>query len=131
MTDIRVCPNCGSEDVAVDRTGMAAKLGLDYGYKCGRCGFSGKLFPMIDADEVEDHREALREEKDFEEMDDYVAPDPEVSSGRFMMGLVMLVLGLGSLPVAMRTLTGAIGALLVPIGLSVMYREVTNARSEG
>lgn len=128
MADIRVCPNCGSDDVSVDRTGMAAKLGLDHGYECGRCGYSGKLFPLVDKDKADDHREALREEKSFDEMEAYEPPELEARKSRFLMGLVMLALGLGSLPVAMRTLTGAIGALLIPIGLSVMYREVKKVR---
>jgi ribosomal protein L37AE/L43A len=44
---VRICPNCGSEDVAMVAGGMTGT------WMCKKCGFSGSVFPekeLIDKD---------------------------------------------------------------------------------
>ncbi|MDY6771598.1 MAG: hypothetical protein SV186_06635 [Candidatus Nanohaloarchaea archaeon] len=129
MGETRVCPNCGSEDVSRTRSTVTGMLGLDNRYECGRCGYTGNLFPVMDEEETDEHREALREEKSFEEMDDYEPPETPVSGWRVVTGVVMVLLGLGSLPLASRSGTALVGSLLIPIGAMTIYREVRKYRS--
>lgn len=114
-----VCPRCGSTDVA--SVGLGTALGMG-DQKCGECGYTAPQFPVTEAteEELERQQEAMAEADLEDEVAKHEVPFNRL---RFYTGIVMIALGLGSIPMIETTLTGLWGALLVPIGLLTCYRE--------
>jgi len=123
MTGIRVCPNCGSERVERDRQDIISSLGLDVQYRCAACGYAGKLFPEVPEENIEEY---------LEEVEDHEAAEVQQYTGfdrsRLVMGAMLLLLGAGSLPLARVSLHGVIGALLIPVGAQMIYKEYRRFR---
>lgn len=124
MVGVRVCPNCGSTDVSRDKVGVAAMMGLDFGYRCGNCGYASKLMPEIEPDELEE----FQEEFEKENPEQYLDPEnevPERDGPGIMIGLMFVLLGLGSIPVALSSGgVGFVGSLLLPAGFYIIYRDL-------
>ena len=59
MAGVRICPNCGSENVE------AAAGGITGSFMCGECGFSGSVFPEkeIFEEEIRGKKNKLRKGK--------------------------------------------------------------------
>lgn len=114
-----VCPRCGSADVS--SVGLGSALGIGE-QKCGDCGYTAPQFPVTEAseEEIEEQREALAEAGVERDMDDFEVPFNRL---RFYTGLIMIVLGIGSVPMIGVTATALWGALLIPIGVLTCYRE--------
>lgn len=131
MVGVKVCPNCGSTDVSRDSIGVAAMMGLDFGYRCGNCGYSSKLMPEVDPDELEE----FQEEFEAENPEDYLDPEastPDRTDGPGMLvGMFFVVLGLGSVPIAFQSSIGLVGSLLLPAGLYIIYRDRFQESSSG
>lgn len=121
---VKVCPNCGSTDVSVDRSDVIAVMGLDYGYKCGNCGFSSKLFPEVPVEKMEEYQQELEKQNPETYLNtEYERAGDGFSAGRALMGAVFILLGLGSLPMASQSIQGLLGAFLIPAGIYMLYRE--------
>ena len=51
---VKVCPKCGSMDVSSDLSVQSyAQGGFFNNMVCNNCGYSGQLFPEVNADEVD------------------------------------------------------------------------------
>lgn len=118
MTGIRVCPNCGSERVERDKQDIISSLGLDVQYRCAECGYAGKLFPEVPEENIDEYLEEV-EEREPAEIESGVG----FNRSRLLMGALLLLLGAGSLPLARVSLHGVIGALLIPVGAQMIYKE--------
>jgi len=55
MTDIRICPKCGSTEIEV--------AGVHGGELCRKCNLHIPSFPLIDTDEIKDFRKNLEGDK--------------------------------------------------------------------
>ncbi|MCJ7429325.1 MAG: TFIIB-type zinc ribbon-containing protein [Candidatus Nanohaloarchaeota archaeon QJJ-5] len=123
MVGVKVCPNCGSSDVSRDSVGVAAMMGLDYGYRCGNCGYAAKVMPEVDPDELESFQEEF-EEKNPDDFLDADTKTPEAPDGPGMfVGIMFVLLGLGSVPIAFDASIGIAGSLLLPAGLYIIYKD--------
>jgi transcription elongation factor Elf1 len=120
----RVCPNCGSTDVSVDRSDVVGMLGLDYGYKCGNCGFSSKLFPEVPVEDMGEYQQELQEKNpDAYLQEEYEPTQKEPNRSRALMGGLFILLGAGSVPMVRVSLHGLFGAFLLPVGIYMLYQE--------
>lgn len=123
MTGIKVCPNCGSTDVERESSGVAAMMGLDFGYRCNTCDYTSKLFIEVEPDKLEDLQQELEEANP----DTYLDPDTPVAETQTgpptWIGIVFLLLGLGAIPAARLSFEGVFGVLLIPIGLYIIWRN--------
>jgi len=54
ISNIRICPNCGSIDIEILNITKqyAFAFGLPTAYKCRSCGFSSHIFPEVSEDEL-------------------------------------------------------------------------------
>ena len=58
MNQVRICPKCGSENNKVDFTNPKSAVGMSQtNYLCLDCGFSGPIFPEIEANRAKDTKE--------------------------------------------------------------------------
>ncbi len=120
---MRICPSCGSEKIQADRTNILAMLGMDRGYSCPDCGYSGRLFLDIEEDRLDEAREFLKE-RDQEEFKKQVMDlELGLNRGKFLFGVAFLVMGvpLLTMPVG---LNFAIGILSIVIGLTLVVTEL-------
>jgi len=114
-----VCPRCGSTDISGVGLGTALGMGEQ---KCAACGYRAPQFPVTEAteEELREQQEAMADADIEEELDELEVPFNRL---RFYTGVIMIALGIGSVPMIRTTLTGLWGALLIPIGLLTCYRE--------
>lgn len=113
-----VCPNCGSTDIGHDRTSTISMLSLGGSRQCNDCGYSG-IFPEIDADRVEEHREQLEEVE--------VDPQPRErrrSRGRIVIGALLLLLGIGATSSTTWGTGLLAGMLALAVGAAVLFEEL-------
>lgn len=112
----RVCPNCGSTDISIDRTELMSWFGLETSYRCDSCDYSG-IFPEVDNDDVDEQRTAIKKRG---RLKDTVA-DAGPTRGRILFGIMFLILGI---PSAMYATWGAgklAGLLSIAIGSAIMF----------
>ena len=57
MKSIKICPQCGSTDIKIPRSGMDIKMTMKD--MCQECGFIGN-FPEVELDKVEEFRKKCR-----------------------------------------------------------------------
>lgn len=114
-----VCPNCGSTDVGYDRTSTVSMLSLGGSRRCNDCGYSG-IFPEVDADRVEEHREQL-EEVDVEVQG---RERRERSRGRMAIGAILLLLGIGATSSTTWGTGLLAGMLAIAVGAAVLFEEI-------
>lgn len=128
---MRICPACGSEDIEADRTNILAMLGMDRGYSCPECGYSGRLFLDIDGEKLEEAKEFLQE-RDAEDFKKKMM-DHELgfNRGKLAFGVAFLVLGfplITLMPFGLN-LNFFIGVLSVIIGLVLVQGETKKLTS--
>lgn len=123
MPDVKVCPNCGSTDVSREQSGVIAKMGLDFGWTCGSCGYSSKLFPEVPPDEVEAFRDDLEANQPDDHDVEEVARDSSSPGPGTAIGVLFIILGTGSLPIATTSFEGVVGGLLLPIGIYIIWQN--------
>lgn len=117
----RVCPNCGSTDIDIDRTDIISRMALSQSYICSECGYSG-IFPEVDADQVDSHRDAARHRKDLT-VDD-TADGTGFRAGRLIAGVLFLAVGI---PAALYGSWGSgllAGLLSILIGGAVVFEQL-------
>lgn len=115
----RVCPQCSSTDV--EAVGVASAIGIGE-VRCKECGYTAPEFPVTEADqeELEAQREALA---DAGTESSLPQPQDGFDRMRFFTGIAMILLGLGSVPLATQTVAGLWGSLLAPLGVLICYRQ--------
>ncbi|MFP4115751.1 MAG: hypothetical protein ACLFTQ_00895 [Candidatus Aenigmatarchaeota archaeon] len=126
---MKICPSCGSEEIRTDRTNFLALLGLDRGYSCPDCGYEGRLFLEID-EEMEDEAKEFFEERDTEDFKkELMDREMDFSRGRFLFGVVFLLLGTPLIVLMSLGLNFFIGVISVLIGLALLHSEAKKFRS--
>ncbi|MDY6789192.1 MAG: hypothetical protein SVV03_04490, partial [Candidatus Nanohaloarchaea archaeon] len=123
MKKAQTCPRCGSEDLERDGSSFISYMGFDRKYLCSDCGYNGRIALEMDEGEVEEFKKALEEEDIDISKQEQNTPDKSYSWKRMFGGLLTFMLGLGALPLALRSIEGAIGSLLIFVGAGIMYRE--------
>ena len=60
---VRVCPQCKSSDVAIDRyNSLQPAMGLLAVYRCNKCGYLGNYFPEVKLSEIKEFKEEVTKE---------------------------------------------------------------------
>ncbi len=120
---MRICPSCGSENIRADRTNILAMLGMDRGYTCPECGYSGRLFLDIDDDKLEEAKEFLEERNTDEFKEKIMDYELGFNRGKFAFGMAFLLMGLPLVFLMPVGLNFFIGILSTFIGLVLVHGE--------
>ena len=118
----RVCPNCGSTKIGVDRSNILSMMALSSSYECQECGYSG-MFPEVDNEEVRDQQRAIRDRGKLQET--IMTDGP--TRGRILIGIIFLLLGI---PAAMYAPWGGgrlAGILSLLVGAAIMFEYISAA----
>lgn len=118
MEDEPVCPNCGSQDISHDPTSIISRLSLDESRVCNDCGYSG-MFPVVAEDEVASFGEEVAAQEDI------VHVEPDFNRGRFLIGLVLLLLGLFASTYATWGNGLLAGLLSLAIGAAIVFEQLS------
>lgn len=120
---VRVCPNCKSLDVEMDRSNpVQPVLGLPAMYICRKCGHSGHVFPEVEVSEIEGFEKKVKKKhlsdtkKDTTPLADNDYGDFIVRAAWKITGPVLLVFGFLSLR---RDLTSAV--IFLSVGSFMSY----------
>lgn len=117
----RVCPNCGSTDISVDRSNVISMMALEQSYVCESCGYSG-IFPEVDSDRVTEQVAKIKERGRLSDI-----PEPDgPTTGRIFIGILFFVLGI---PAALYMPWGGgklAGLLSILIGAGVFFEYVSH-----
>lgn len=119
----RVCPNCGSTDIDIDRTDIISRMALNQSYVCTECGYSG-IFPEVDADQVDEHRETVRHQQDITIANSSDHGKHGIRTGRLVIGILFLLVGI---PAALYGTWGSgllAGLLSIVIGGAVVFEQL-------
>ena len=124
---IKICPNCKSIDINLDKSTLQQTGALPSMYICNKCGHSGFIFPEIKVDELKkfekevDKKKLRRLKKDNSKMIDNSYGIFEV---RFMWKItapIFLILGLRV--IYLDPISGIILTLLGVIMVYITYFE--------
>lgn len=126
---MRICPSCGSEDIRTDRTNILAMLGMDRGYTCPDCGYSGRLFLDIDGEKLEEAKDFLEERNTEEFKEKVMGYELDFNKGKFVFGIAFLLMGVPLIFLMPLGLNFFIGALSTFIGLALVYGEAKKLSS--
>lgn len=116
---MKVCPNCGSENLKKSKGDILGFLGGTSKHFCKECGYEGRIFLEIDPERLKEAKETLQD-KDTPDLDTRETFDKV----RFVVGIVFLILGIPPLvyaPLGGSFLVGAVSAI---IGLLLFHREI-------
>ncbi len=117
----RVCPNCGSTDVSIDRGDMMSWFGLNTAYRCDDCGYNG-IFPEVANDEVDEQQLEIKKRGRLEQ--DTATSGPK--RGRIIIGVLFLMLGIPSAIYATWGAGKLAGLLSLAIGAAIMFEYASS-----
>lgn len=119
--ETRVCPNCGSTDIGVNRDNIMSWMGLDTSYQCGKCGYTG-IFPEVSDEDVKEQQLEIRKRGRLKNNISNDGP----TRGRIAIGILFLLAGI--LP-ALYAPWGAgklAGLLSLAIGGAIMFEYASS-----
>lgn len=117
----RVCPNCGSTNVGVDRSNVISLMALQSSYECRDCGYAG-IFPEVENESVTDQQEEIRERGRLQDK----LPDEPPSNGRVGLGILFLVVGVPPTIYASSLEGKLVGILSLVIGGGVLFEYLAS-----
>lgn len=115
---MKICPNCGSENIHQDTKDLIGFLGGGQNYVCENCDYSGELVIEIDPERQDDAKETLKD-KNLPR----VTKKQEFSKFKFGVGIMFLLMGIPLViysPVGSNLLVGALSSF---IGILLLRKE--------
>lgn len=114
----RICPNCGSTDIGVDRSNVISLMALQSSYECNECGYAG-IFPEVDDDDAAQQSAAIKERGTLLNH----VPDRPVGNNQVFAGVLLVLVGIFPTFYA-RSLNGRIaGILALLIGGGILLKR--------
>ncbi len=126
---MKICPSCGSEKIKTDRANFLALIGMERGYSCTECGYTGRFFLDIDGEKLDEAKEFL-EERDTEEFkEEIMEMELGFNKGKLAFGLAFFLMGIPLILLMPLGLNFFIGVLSTFIGLALIHGEAKKLNS--